>query len=471
MTSDLDQNPTPEWAGPPNEPTTPTAADAATEPPAATAPVVATATPNQPATPGRGRVRRAARPALLIAAFAATFGFGLGVGRTDLVPGGAAAAASPAPSFSPGNELALVEEAWDKIHTNYVAADELNDRDLAYAAIDGMTQAVGDTGHTEFMTPEERAARRSALQGSYVGIGAEVDTSPDGLPMIVGVFRGSPAAKGGLHAGDIVLTVDGKQTKGETLETTIGWVRGEAGTTVVLTVKAGADGPVRTVSLVRDDVHIEPVSWTMVPGTKTAILRLEQFSTGAADRLHTAFEEITKAGAERLVFDLRGNPGGFVNEAVDVASQFVGSGNVYIERNAKGQEKATPVKPGGLATTIPLVVLVDNGTASAAEIVSGAIQDAGRAEVVGTKTFGTGTVLGEFPLADGSALRIGTVEWLTPKGRVIWHEGIAPDVVVDRPAESSPILPDDVKSMTAAQAAKIADPQLAKALSLVAAAN
>jgi carboxyl-terminal processing protease len=471
MTSDLDQTPTPESAGPPNQPTTPTAADSVAELTATTAPTYVAAMPGQPATPGRARVRRAARPALLIAAFAATFGVGLGVGRTDLVPGGAAAAASPAPSFSPGNELALVEEAWDKIHTNYVAADELNDRDLAYAAIDGMTQAVGDTGHTEFMTPEERAARRSALQGSYVGIGAEVDTAPDGLPMIVGVFRGSPAEKGGLHAGDIVLTVDGKQTKGETLETTIGWVRGEAGTTVVLTVKAGADGPVRTVSLVRDDVHIEPVSWAMVPGTKTAILRLEQFSTGAADRLHKALQQITKAGAERLVFDLRGNPGGFVNEAVDVASEFVGSGNAYIERNAKGEEKATAVKPGGLATTIPLVVLVDNGTASAAEIVSGAIQDAGRAELVGTKTFGTGTVLGEFPLADGSALRIGTVEWLTPKGRVIWHEGISPDVVVDRPAESSPILPDDVKSMTAAQAAKIADPQLAKALSLVAAAN
>jgi len=377
------------------------------------------------------------------------------------------AAASPAASASSDSELALIGEAWQKLHQNYVDAKNLDDQKLAYAAIDGMTTAVGDTGHTEFMTPEERASRRSSLSGSYVGIGAEVDTSPEGLPMVVGVFRGSPAEKGGLHAGDIMLTVDGKTTQGETLDDTISRVRGKAGTTVVLTVRNGATGPVRTVSLVRADVHVDPVSWSMVPGTKTAVLRLEQFSTGAADELHKALEDINKAGADHLVFDLRGNPGGFVNEAVAIASEFVGSGNVYVERNAQGEEKATAVKPGGLATTIPLVVLVDNGTASAAEIVSGAIQDAGRAQIVGEKTFGTGTVLGEFPLADGSALRIGTVEWLTPKGRVIWHNGIAPDVKVARPTDAQPVVPDDLRSMTAAQAGAIKDPQLAKALQLV----
>jgi carboxyl-terminal processing protease len=160
-----------------------------------------------------------------------------------------------------------------------------------------------------------------------------------------------------------------------------------------------------------------------------------------------------------------------VNEAVAIASEFLSSGTVYQERNAQGETKASEVKQGGIATTIPMIVLVDEGTASAAEIVSGAIQDAGRAELVGAKTFGTGTVLGEFELADGSALRIGTVEWLTPKGRVIWHEGIKPDVAVARPAETDPVVPDDLESMSAAQAKSIADPQLAKALQLLAAAN
>jgi len=129
------------------------------------------------------------------------------------------------------------------------------------------------------------------------------------------------------------------------------------------------------------------------------------------------------------------------------------------------------VTAGGLATDLPMVVLVDGGTASSAEIVSGAIQDAGRAPIVGTKTFGTGTVLGEFPLSDGSALRVGTVEWLTPKGREIWHQGISPDVVVERPSDVAPQTPDQVAKLTSAQVASLSDPQLARALKLVAAAT
>src|SRR5262245_32644856 len=238
------------------------------------------------------RATRFAKPVVLVTALVVTFGVGVGVGRVDLAVG---AAASPQASFEPGEEFALIEQAWDTIHEKYVAADELNDRDLAYGAIDGLADAVGDTGHTELMTPEERAARRDARQGSYVGIGAEVDTAPEGLPMIVGIFRGSPAEKAGLHAGDIVLTVDGVTTVGETLQETIERGRGERGTTVVLEVRNGAAGPVRTVSVVRDDVHIEPVSWAMLLGTKTAALRFEQFSSGAGEAVHNALEEINSA--------------------------------------------------------------------------------------------------------------------------------------------------------------------------------
>ena len=399
-----------------------------------------------------------------------TFGAGVGLGRA--VPPGDAAGGPPGPSPAASNsELGLIREAWDTIHQNYVDAKDLDDQALAYGAIDGLTDAVGDTGHTTFMTPEERKARESSLSGSYVGIGAEMDTTKDGQPLVVGVFRGSPAAVAGLHAGDIMVAVDGRSTAGADLETVISWVRGEAGTTVVLTVKAGADGPERVLSIVRADVHIEPVSWTMVVGSRIAFVRLEQFSTGAAQALVDALKAVREAGADRLVLDLRGNPGGYVGEAVDVASQFLASGTVYIERNAKGEEKATPVKPGGVATDQPLVVLVDHGTASAAEIVAGALQDAGRARIVGVTTFGTGTVLGEFPLSDGSALRIGTLEWLTPKGRVIWHAGIVPDVIVDRDVATTPVVPDDLRTMTAAEVAKLADPQLKKALELVAGAN
>jgi carboxyl-terminal processing protease len=300
-----------------------------------------------------------------------------------------------------------------------------------------------------------------------VGIGVRIDETADGMPRIVSVFKGSPAEAAGLAPDDVIVAVNGKKTLDHTIDEVAGWVRGEAGTSVELTVRHGAIGPERTLSIVRADVPIEPVSWTLVPGTKTALIRLEQFSSGAADDLVQALKDARTDGADRIVLDLRGNPGGYVNEAVGIASQFLSSGIVYIERNAAGERTEHPVSPDGVATDLPLVVLVDGSTASSSEIVSGALQDAGRAKVVGETTFGTGTVLGEFTLSDGSALRIGTVEWLTPDGRRIWHEGIAPDAPVTLPEGAVPLTPDDVRELTPEQAGSVEDTQLGEALEVV----
>jgi carboxyl-terminal processing protease len=446
----------------------PTAPTTDPEPPV-TAPVVpgpSLATESPAAGRGRGSTLRRAAIGL---ALVLTFSVGIGVGRLDLPALGGTGSTTPAPgsSASPTTDFGLIREAWDTIHTKYVGKDTLNDRDLIYGAINGMTQAVGDTGHTSFMTPEERAQRSSDLSGKYVGIGVRIDTAEDGLPLVIGVFKGSPAEKAGIQNGDEIVAVDGQKTTGKTIDEIVGWVRGEAGSTVVVTVKPGSTGAERDVSMVRADVAVVPVSWAIVPGTKTALLRLDQFSAGAADAVKSALTDIKAAGADRIVLDLRGNPGGYVNEADAVASQFLKSGIVFIERGADGKETRHEVKPGGLGTDLPLVVLVDGGTASSSEIVSGAIQDAGRAQIVGIKTYGTGTVLGEFPLSDGSALRVGTVEWLTPDGRRIWHAGITPDVVVERPSDIAPLDPDEVGKMTPAQVAALTDPQLARALPLV----
>jgi carboxyl-terminal processing protease len=423
-----------------------------------------------PATPRRRRswlVRSVVGLALV-----ATFSTGIGVGRVmSPAVGGDAATPSPAASGSGPTDFNLIREAWDTIHQNYVDAGALDDKGLIYGAIDGMTQAVGDTGHTSFMTPEERKDRSDSLSGSYVGIGAQMDVTEDGLPLVVGVFRDSPAEKAGVEAGDVFVKVDGKSTEGVALDEVLTWVRGEAGTPVVLTLRKGDAGPERELRIVRADVKIDPISWTLVPGTRTAVLRLEQFSAGSADEIVTALKAIREAGADRLILDLRGNPGGYVGEAVGIASQFLTSGTVYMERDAKGVEKSNPVSPGGVWRDLPVIVLVDGSTASSSEIVSGALQDAGRATIVGVKTFGTGTVLGEFSLSDGSALRIGTVEWLTPDGRRIWHEGIAPDVVVERASDVQPTTPDDIRKMTAADVLRLSDPQLAQGLERVAQAK
>jgi carboxyl-terminal processing protease len=433
------------------------------EPPAATS--VVTGPSQVPTSPAEGRGRRSwGRRVLIGIVLVATFTVGIGVGQLapSFVDGQAAAA--PSPSVA---QLELFREAWDTIHKEYVDRAGLDDQALIYGALDGLAEAVGDTGHTSFMSPEERAARAASLAGSYVGIGVRVDLTEDGLVDVVGVFPGSPAEKAGIVRGDVIVSVDGTSTVGQDLDAVVEGIRGESGTNVTVVVKANGTGPDRTYTITRADVAIEPVSWTMVPGTTTALLHLDSFSTGAADSLVESLKAIEAAGAERLILDLRGNPGGYVNEAVGVASQFLSEGVVYVDRDASGKETPQNVSPGGAALDIPLVVLVDGDTASSAEIVSGALQDAGRAKVIGVKTYGTGTVLGEFGLSDGSALRIGTVEWLTPEGRRIWHNGITPDVVVERPSDVPPVLPDAVREMTPAQVSSDADPQLAKALELI----
>jgi carboxyl-terminal processing protease len=421
-----------------------------------------------PTSPAAGRGRRTGVIAAVVGvALVATFSAGIGVGSLLVAAAGGPTASTPNPA-SPSTDLGVLQEAWDTIHREYVGRDELDDQQLVWGAIDGLTEAVGDTGHTDFMTPEEREQRRQSLSGSYVGIGVRIDPTEAGLPRIVGVFEGSPAEGAGLQVGDVIIAVDGTPTAGKTIDEVATLVRGEAGTTVSVTVQAEGSAPERTIDIVRADVPIDPVSWTMVPGTSTALIRLDQFSNGAADEVVQTLKDARTAGAERVVLDLRGNPGGYVNEAVGVASQFLTSGVVYRERNAQGGETVHDVSPGGVATDLPLVVLVDGNTASSAEIVSGALQDAGRATIIGQTTYGTGTVLGEFELSDGSALRVGTVEWLTPDGRRIWHEGIAPDEPVELPEGSNPLSPDDLRSLTAAQVSTIEDPQLAKALDLVA---
>ena len=404
-------------------------------------------------------------------ALVVTFSAGIGVGRLVAPPSAPAGSTSnpasgPAPSAP--TEFGLIREAWDTIHQQYVAKDELDDQELIYQAIEGMTDAVGDTGHTDFMTPAEREERNDALSGSYVGIGVRIDETDEGIPRVVSVFENSPAETAGVQPDDLIVAVDGRPTAEESIDEVAGWVRGEAGTTVEVTLR-GVDGTERTLSIVRADVPIEPVSWAMVPGSKTALIRLEQFSAGAADDMVQALKDARAAGADRIVLDLRANPGGYVNEAVGIASQFLSSGIVYIERNAAGKRVEHPVSPGGVATDLPMLVVVDGDTASSSEIVSGAVQDAGRAKIVGETTFGTGTVLGEFTLSDGSALRIGTVEWLTPSGRRIWHEGIAPDIPVTLPEGVAPLTPDDVRDLSAAEVDAMPDAQLAKALELVAA--
>jgi carboxyl-terminal processing protease len=362
----------------------------------------------------------------------------------------------------------LMAEAWNIIQEVYVDRPALQAQRLTYGAISGMVDALGDTGHSRFLSPERLEAYRTFAQGQFEGIGAYVEVK-DGHVVIAAPMDGSPAQRAGLRAGDVILKVDGENVANLPLDEVVKRVMGPEGTSVTLTILSHDTGQARDVTLVRARITVHNVTWQRLPGTTVAHVRLVAFSHGATEDLRKALQEIQQQGLTQVILDLRNDPGGLLDEAVSTTSQFLGSGNVLLEKDAQGQVKPVPVSEGGIALKMPLVVLVNQGTASAAEIVAGALQDAGRAKLVGETTFGTGTVLGEFGLSDGSAMLLATQEWLTPNGRVIWHQGIVPDVVIALPATASPLHPEAEADMTPDQLRASKDVQLLRALDLLAA--
>lgn len=373
------------------------------------------------------------------------------------------------PAGIPSEALAqfqLMAEAWNLIQEKYVDQPAVQPQEMAYGAIDGMVSSLGDTGHSRFLSPEMVQAQENFTQGQLEGIGVYVEMK-EGHLVIVAPSDGSPAQRAGLQAGDIILRVDGQNTAGLPLDRVVGMIMGPAGTSVRLTILDPDTGQSRAVTLTRARIDVRNVLWHQLPGTQVAHLRIVAFSRGVTDDLKGALSEIQPQSLHGIILDLRSNPGGLLSEAVGVASQFLTGGNALLVRDAEGNTTPVPVRDGEMASDIPMVVLVNQGTASAAEIVAGALQDAGRARLVGQTTFGTGTVLIEFGLSDGSALLLATEEWLTPNGRVIWHQGIAPDVEVALPAGASPLLPMAEQGLTAEQLQTSDDAQLLRAWELL----
>jgi len=283
----------------------------------------------------------------------------------------------------------------------------------------------------------------------------------------VAPLDGSPAQKAGLRSGEIIMAVNGRDITGLTLIQAVRQISGPAGTKVKLTVHNPDSGSTRDVTLFRGDITVNNVIWHILPGTAVAHLRIAAFSKGVAEDLKKALNKIEEQSLQGLILDLRNNSGGLLSEAVSSASQFLSAGNVLLVKNAKGRVSPVPVEKGGAAISIPMVGLVNQGTASASEIVAGALLDHRRALLVGTDTFGTGTVLARFPLSDGSALLLAVEEWLTPGGRTIWHKGITPDIEKRLPEGVYPLFPEAERRMTPRQLRESRDGQLQKALDLL----
>lgn len=368
------------------------------------------------------------------------------------------------------SEIELMAEAWGVIQKVYVDQTAVKPCALAYGAIGGMVDALGDTGHSRFLTPEMVREERDFFRGELKGIGAEVRMK-EGHVVIVAPMDHSPAQRAGLRPSDIILKVDGKDVTGLPLEQVVSRITGPAGTRVRLTILTPATGRTSEVTVERASITLRSVTWQRLPGKRIAHLRIAAFNGGVAKDLRTALAAIKQQGLRAIVLDLRNNAGGLLKEAELSASQFLTEGNVLLEKDAEGRITPVAVDRGseavGVPTDMPIVVLINNGTASAAEIVAGALQDAHRAMLIGEKTFGTGTVLAEFPLSDGSALLLAVEEWLTPAGHVIWHKGINPDLAVSLAPEAAPLLPASERGMTEAELRASQDAQLLRAVALL----
>jgi carboxyl-terminal processing protease len=372
-------------------------------------------------------------------------------------------AGTTAPASGANSDYALYQQALQIVKQNFVGRASVTDQQLLYGAIAGMVDSLGDTGHSTFLSPSEYAAFESSLSSSVVGIGVLL-SGGNGVFTVDKVIAGSPAAGAGVQAGDLITAVDGTSTANMSLDVLSTKIRGPAGTKVTISViHLGTTTPV-DITITRADVTVPLVGWGIVPGTHIADIALTEFSTGASDEVKAAISAAQKVGATSIILDLRGNPGGYATEAQEVASEFLSSGVVYIQQDAAGKETTMNVDPKQTHTNLSLVVLVDHGSASSSEIVAGALQDSGRAKIVGVATFGTGTVLQQFTLSDGSVIFLGTAWWLTPDGHRIFGVGITPNQVIAMPANATPIDPTTLGTMTVAQLDSSGDAELLAAV-------
>lgn len=411
-----------------------------------------------PARPvGRGiRALPLAVAVVVVLAGSALFMSGYSMGRQSAVQPGT-------PAFE--------DEAWvpfwdtyDTINRRY-AGHEVERYALIQGSIRGMINALDDP-YSTYLTSDEYHQSLLDISGQFEGIGAEIATeSPDGSRgcttlgpdcrlLVVSPIKGSPAEAAGLLPGDLVLAADGVSLDGLSVDAARDRIRGPKGSVVTLTIGRGGAAPF-DLAITRDVVQSIEIESRVLADGAVGYLRVAGFSDGATEQFMDALMAHLDAGRTRLILDLRGNPGGYVTAARAIASQFIGSGVIFWEQDAAGEQMATPALPGGLATDPSLLIacLIDAGSASASEIVAGALQDSGRATLVGQTSYGKGTVQQWQELSGGGgAFRLTIARWLTPDKRWIDEVGLAPDEVVT--------LPDPVEAGT--------DPTLERALEILA---
>jgi carboxyl-terminal processing protease len=332
-------------------------------------------------------------------------------------------------------DLTILWDVWRRLQTNYIEPKELKINDMVYGAVHGAVDAIGDP-YTVFMTPTENRDFQSALNGHLEGIGAELSLK-EGSITVVAPIKGSPAARAGLLPNDIITKVDHQNIEGLRLDEVVSKIRGKKGTSVVLTLYRDGEVEPIDLSIVRDSIQIPSVDSSIIETSSgsIALIALNFFGDDSVSEMRKAVNAIDQKQVKGVILDLRFNGGGLLDAAVDITSMFLKSGKVVeVERRDAPLEthfvNGQPILP-----TLPMVVLINEGSASASEIVAGALQDNKRATIVGTQSFGKGTVQEVLDLPGGASLRVTVARWLTPNGLNLGKKGVTPDIVSKRTTE------------------------------------
>ncbi len=350
-------------------------------------------------------------------------------------------------------DFSLFWVVWKRLSQTYIDRATMDSQKMVYGAISGMVSALGDP-YTMFLPPKDNKDFKDELGGQFEGIGAQLGIK-DSTIMVVAPLKDNPAEKAGIKAGDYILKVDGEDTSGWTVAQAVTKIRGPRGTTVKLTILHEKESKTTEVSIVRNTINVNSVdSWIKTPfdikeisgvqsiknhlssSKKVAYIRLSRFGDRTNDEWDTAVSEVASSygkdpSLKGLIFDLRNNPGGYLEGAVYIGSEFIKSGNVVSQQNSNGSKEDYPVVRKGKLLDIPVIVLVNKGSASAAEIVAGALRDYNRGKLVGEVTFGKGSVQTPEDLPGGAGIHITTGKWLLPKGDWIHKKGVTPDVLVE----------------------------------------
>jgi len=328
-----------------------------------------------------------------------------------------------------GVDTDLFKEVWLKIHQDYYGRNNISDSDLFYGALSGMVAALGDP-HTLFFDPKTSKEFNQELSGVFYGIGAEIGRR-DGLLVIIAPLADTPADKAGLKPGDKILAIDGKDATEYSVDKAISSIRGEKNTRVTLTILAVSDNKTRDVVLIREKISVPSVTYKLE--NNLAIIKLSSFNDDTAEQFAKIVNKLLVDNPSGIVLDLRNNPGGYLETAVQITSYWLEPKQVIVREEfadkSKDQSHSAVTKPS--LAKFKTIILVNEGSASASEILAGALKDYNKAQLVGKKTYGKGSVQSLFPLSSDSSVKITVAKWLTPKGTTIDVTGINPDFEVD----------------------------------------